>query len=95
MILPQILHRKSLFYKLYQIDLELSLQTQAKGCPIAGDRCIAPTMNENLEALPLILMRPMNFVLAYAVAVQAAADVYCRHQYGFGGGECTGHRSCC
>lgn len=95
MILPQILHRKSLFHQLYQIDLTLSKQTQAKGCPIAGGRYIAPIISESHEAPPVILMRLMNFVLAFAAAVQAAVDVYCRHQYVFGNDECTGHRSYC
>ena len=56
MLLPQVLHRKSLFIRLYQIDLTLSKQSQAKGCPIAGGVWIAPIIIENLEAPPVILM---------------------------------------
>jgi hypothetical protein len=94
MILPQVLQRKALFTHLYKLDLELSEKTRAKGCPIAGGGSIAPITIENLEALPVILMRNMNFVLACVAGVQGAAGVYCRLHCDFGGVECTGHRSC-
>jgi hypothetical protein len=80
MILPELLQRKSLFSFLYKIDLDLAEQTQAKGCPFVGDRCIARIISESLEVVLLILMRHLRFVLAYAVAVQAAVDGYCRLQ---------------
>jgi hypothetical protein len=95
MILPQVLHRKSLFTRLYQIDLSLFKQTQAKGCPIAGGGWIAPITRENLEALPVILMRNMNFVLAFAARVPGAVGAYYHLRCDFGGGGCTGHRSYC
>jgi hypothetical protein len=75
MILPELLQRKSLFSFLYKIDLDLAEQTQAKGCPFVGGRCIAHIISESLEVVLLILMRHLRFVLAYAVAVRAAVDV--------------------
>jgi hypothetical protein len=95
MIQPQVLHRKSLFARLYQIDQDLSKQTQAKGCPIAGGGCIAPIIIENLEALPVILMRNMNFVLACAAAVPGAVGACCRLRCDFGDGGCIGHQWYC
>ena len=95
MLLPQVLQRKALFTHLYKLDLELSEKTRAKGCPIVGERCIAPIIIENLEALPVILMRNMNFVLACAAGVPGAVAAYCHLRCDFGGGGCTGHRLCC
>ena len=95
MILPQVLQRKALFTQLYKIDLELSEKTKAKGCPFAGECCTAPIIIENLEALPVILMRFLRFVLACAAVVPVAVGVYCLRHCGFGDEEYIGHRSYC
>jgi hypothetical protein len=84
MIPPEILKRKSLFSLLYQIDQELSERTQARGCPIAGARCIAPITSESLEVGPRILKRLLRFASACAAAGKAAGVVYSRHRFGFG-----------
>jgi hypothetical protein len=92
MILPEVLKHKSLFSLLYKIDLDLAEQTQARGCPFVGGRCIAPIISESLEVAPVILMRLLRFVLACVVVALAAVGVYCRPRFVFGAAGSTGHR---
>lgn len=95
MIPPDTLYRKSLFSRLYKIDKDLCEQIRAKGCPIAGVRCIAPTTSESLGVGPLIFARLLRFASACAAAHLVAADGYCRHRCGSGSAGSTGRRWCC
>ena len=73
MIPPEILNSKSLFSLLHKIDLELAERTRAQRCPIAGDRCIMPTIRESLGAALLILMRSLRSVIACAAVEKVPA----------------------
>ena len=94
MIPPDILNSKSLFSLLHKIDLELAEQARVRHCPIAGGRCIMPTIRESLEAALLILMRYLKFVIACAAAVKVAGAVSSRHRFDFGDAGCIGHLLC-
>ena len=92
MIPPEILNRKSLFSLLHKIDLELAEQARVRRCPIAGGRCIMPTIRGSLAAVPLIWMRYLRFVIACAVAAKVAGAVFSRHRFDFGSAGFTGRR---
>jgi len=94
MIPPEILNSKSLFSLLHKIDLELAERTRAQRCPIAGDRCIMPTIRESLGAALLILMRSLRTVIACAAAEKVAGAVFSRHRFDFGTAGFTGRLSC-
>lgn len=91
MIPLEILKHKSLFSLLYQIDLDLSEQTRAQGCPSAGVHCIAPTTCESLGVGPLTCQRRSNSDSACAAAAKAAGAGYCRHRCDSGADGFTGH----
>jgi hypothetical protein len=95
MIPPDILYSKSLFSLLYQIDQHLCEQTRARGCPIAGVHCTAPTTSESLGVGPRIFARLMRFALACAAAGLDAGVGYCRHRFAFGHAGFTGRRWYC
>jgi hypothetical protein len=95
MILPEVIQRKSLFSLLYEIDQDLCEQTRARGCPIAGVRCIAPTTSESLGVGPLIFARRMRFASACAVVHLVAGAGYCRHRFDSGSAGFTLRRWCC
>jgi hypothetical protein len=95
MIPPEVLTRKSLFSLLYKIDQDLTEQTRAKGCPIAGVRCTAPITSASLGAVPLIFTRLLRCASACAAAARAAGAGFYRHRFGSGGGEYTGRLSFC
>jgi len=94
MIPPEILNRKSLFSLLHRIDLDLAEQTRARRCPFAGGRYIMQTILVSLEAVPLILMRHLRFVIACAAAGKVAGVVSSRHRFGFGSAGSTGRPFC-
>ena len=92
MILPEVIQRKSLFSLLYQIDQKLCEQVRVRGCPIAGDRFIAPTTSESLAVVPVIFARLGRLGSVFAAAGQDAGIEYCHHRCGFGAAGFTGRR---
>jgi len=92
MIAPEVVHSKSLFSLLYEIDLDLAKRTQARRCPFAGGLCIAATTRESLEVAPLTLKRLLRFVSACAVGVRAAGAGCCPPLCVSGGAGSTGLR---
>ena len=95
MIPADVLKCKSLFSLLYEIDLDLTERTRAKGCPFAGVGCIVPIMRESLGADLLILMGLLMCVSVCVAVVPAADAGYCRRRYVFGDGGFIGHRFFC
>jgi hypothetical protein len=92
MIPPEILKHKSLFSLLHKIDMELAEQERARRCPIAGGRCIMPTIRESQKAVLLILLRHLRFAIACVAVVKAAGVVFSHHRFAFGNAGYIGHR---
>ncbi|ACN17520.1 hypothetical protein HRM2_44640 [Desulforapulum autotrophicum HRM2] len=90
MIPLDTLTRQSLFSLLYAIDQKLAEQTKEAGCPIAGGRCIFPTISASLEVALLNCKRFLKSVSACVVDVKAVAAEPRLRRYDFGAGGFIG-----
>jgi hypothetical protein len=61
MIPDEILHRKSLFTLLHNLDLDLAETARRNGCPTVGGRCIKRLMRANPGAAPRAFLISTRF----------------------------------